>query len=71
MNALTPKQREVFEFLKMYAKKHGYPPTRAEISEGFGWSSANAAQQHLILIAAKGYIKITPGAKARSIAFLK
>lgn len=71
MNGLTPMQREVFEFLKMYAKKHGYPPTRTEIAEGFGWASANSAQQHLTLIAAKGYIRLSPQSKARGIAILK
>lgn len=71
MDELTPKQREVFKFLKAYAKANGMPPTRSEIAAGFGWKSLNAAQQHLVLIARKGYIRLSEGSKSRGIAFLK
>ena len=64
-------QRQVFDFVKMYAKKHGMPPTRAEICTGFGWKSWNAAQQHIAAIAAKGYIRILPGKVSRGITILK
>ena len=71
MDALTPTQRQVFDFVKMYAKKHGMPPTRAEICKGFGWKSVNAAQQHLRLIASKGYLRLLDGGRSRGITLLK
>ena len=71
MNNLTGQQREVLKFVKAYAKANGMPPTRMEIAQGFGWKSANAAQQHLILIERKGYIKLLDKGKSRGIAILK
>ena len=71
MNNLTRQQREVLKFVKLYAAKNGMPPTRMEISEGFGWKSANAAQQHLVLIERKGYIRLLDKGKARGIAIIK
>jgi repressor LexA len=39
---------------------NGFPPTRAEISQRFGYSSNNAADQHLRAIARKGFIELLP-----------
>lgn len=63
---LTEAQSQVLGFVQMYLAKYGIPPTRQEISTGFGWSSANAAQQHLVAIQRKGYIEFV-GKKARGI----
>ena len=71
MNALTKQQRMVLDFVKLYAKKNGMPPTRMEISKGFGWASANAAQQHLIAIERKGYIRLLDKGVSRGIALIK
>jgi repressor LexA len=58
---LTKNQAEVLSFVKKYMKAKGYPPTRQEITTGFGWASVNAAQQHLHLIEKKGYIRVDAG----------
>ena len=71
MQALTQTQKEVFAFLKSYASKYGMPPTRKEISKGFGWSSWNSAQCHLKAIASKGYIRLLDGKVSRGIIILK
>jgi len=71
MEPLTPVQTTVFRFLKSYAKKHGYPPTRAEIASNFEWSSDNAAQQHLMELARKGYIRRAAKGIARGLVLLK
>ena len=63
---LTNAQSQVLKFVRMYLKKYGIPPTRQEITTGFGWSSANAAQQHLVAIQRKGYIEFV-GRKSRGI----
>lgn len=71
MNALTERQSEIYKFVKLYAKRHGYPPTRQEIAEGFGWASANAAQQQLVAIERKGFIRLAQGGISRGIVILK
>ena len=60
---LTAKQAAVLDFVKLHAKRYGFPPTRQEISDAFGFASANAAQQHLELIARKGHIVMQHAAR--------
>lgn len=71
MTSLTERQQEVLDFIKLYAKKNGYPPTRKEIAIGFGWASANAAQQQLVSIESKGYIRLVRGGVSRGIVLIK
>lgn len=59
--SLTPRQGEVFNFLKRNVAERGFPPTVAEIATHFGMRSQNAAAQHLRLMAQKGFIEIEPG----------
>lgn len=58
---MTENQKAVLDFVRMFIEKSGYPPTRYEIQEAFGWKSVNAAQQYLEAIAAKGYITLARG----------
>lgn len=55
---LTGRQREVLAFLKKFTQEKGYPPTRKDIADHFGWSSTNAAQDHLRAMAKKGFVFI-------------
>ena len=57
---VTVRQAEIFTFLEEYIEKKGYAPTRAEISEHFGFSSNNASEQHLRALEKKGAIRIDP-----------
>lgn len=59
---LTQQQARVVAFLRSFLVKHGFPPTHAEIARGLRFRSANAAGEHLRLLAKKGVITITPGA---------
>jgi len=59
---LTPRQNEILKLIRKHIEQNGVPPTRQEICEHFGFSSPNAAEQHLRAIAAKGYIEMMPGA---------
>ena len=65
---LTPRQRQVFDFVRTCAKETGSAPTLEEICSHFGFKSINSARQHLSLIARKGYLKLLPG-RARGIRF--
>ncbi len=62
MVELTPRQREIFEFIREFIGDSGFPPTRAEIAHALGFRSANAAEDHLRALARKGAIELLPGA---------
>jgi repressor LexA len=61
MNTLTSRQKEIFEFIKSKISSEGYPPTRMEISNFFGFKSPNAAEDHLKALKKKGFIDILSG----------
>lgn len=62
MSELTPRQQQIYDFIRKGLEQTGLPPTRAEICEAFGFSSPNAAEQHLRALAAKGVIQMLAGA---------
>ena len=62
MDDLTPRQAEILRLINDFLKKTGFPPTRAEIAKIFGFSSANAAEDHLRALEKKGHIELLPGA---------
>jgi repressor LexA len=64
--SLTPRQAEVLQLIRDTVESSGYPPTRAEIAQVFGFRSANAAEDHLRALARKGLIEIEEG-RARGI----
>jgi repressor LexA len=66
MTKLTPRQQEILDFIRSTVEILGSPPTRAEIASAFGFSSANAAEEHLKALAKKGSIVLEPGS-ARGI----
>jgi len=59
---LTRRQSEILELIRDHLQETGFPPTRAEISAHFGFSSPNAAEEHLRALERKGAIEILPGA---------
>ncbi|MCJ8318285.1 MAG: transcriptional repressor LexA [Colwellia sp.] len=61
MRPLTPRQQQIFDFIRESISNTGMPPTRAEIAGYFGFKSANAAEEHLKALAKKGYIEMLPG----------
>ena len=69
MIELTERQAEILEFIERHLQAQGYPPTMEEIVRAFGFSSRNAARDHLHAIAKKGYIELAPNS-ARGIRLL-
>jgi repressor LexA len=53
---LTPRQREIFNFIKTFIKERGYPPSVREIGERFN-IYPRAAFDHLKALEKKGYLK--------------
>jgi len=70
LSTITQKQREVLEFLKIFLAENGFPPTRGEIAEHFGFKSPNAADENLRSLVKKGFIKLSAG-KFRGITIIK
>lgn len=64
MQGLTEKQQNIFNFLILFAKKYGYPPTVKEIMEEFNFASPTAVTTHLQALEKKGYLRKT-GKRAR------
>lgn len=59
---LTARQEQILELIRACIAESGMPPTRSEISQALGFSSANAAEEHLRALAKKGVIELLPGA---------
>lgn len=61
MQDLTRRQGEILGLIKAWIETTGSPPTRIEIAQHFGFSSPNAAEQHLKVLAKKGVLELIPG----------
>lgn len=61
MLPLTPRQNQVLLFIQEFMEEEGFPPTRAEIAEGLGFRSVNAAEDHLKALVRKEAIEMLPG----------
>lgn len=66
LDPLPPGQARVLTYVRKYVEEHGQAPTRKEIADALGFSSPNAAQEHLKALDAKGVLSIT-GSGAREI----
>lgn len=59
---LTPRQRQILDWIRGFMEARGMPPTRAEIASGLGFSTPSSAEDHLQALAKKGAIELVPGA---------
>jgi site-specific DNA-methyltransferase (adenine-specific) len=62
---LTPKQKQVFEYIKKYIKKKGYSPSQKEIGKYLGLVKSTI-HQHIKVLVEKGYLNKT-GNYARAV----
>jgi repressor LexA len=67
---LTPRQREIYDFLCRFIDAHGHAPTIAEIREHFGLSSPATVHQMISALQREGLIKRIPHA-SRGIEIVK
>ena len=59
---LTPRQWQVYKFIRDYIRKEGRSPSRREIANEFE-IYPSGAQAHLVLMSRKGVIRLSPGAR--------
>ncbi|MCG3192898.1 MAG: LexA repressor [Thermoanaerobaculia bacterium] len=54
--ALTPRQKEILDFIRDYRRRKGVSPTQREICQNFGYSSFGTLQKHIRLLMDKGIL---------------
>jgi repressor LexA len=71
VDAVEPSKRqmEIFEFIKGYLRKHGYPPTVREIGKAVGLQSPSTVHAHLTKLEGSGLLRRDP-TKPRAIELL-
>jgi len=57
---LTKRQKEIFDFVRQYAGKYGYPPTVREIGKAVGLHSSSTVHAHLANLEKAGLLKRDP-----------
>ncbi len=66
---LTKRQKEIFDYIKRYASKQGYPPTVREIGKAVGLTSSSTVHAHLANLEKIGLLRRDP-TKPRAIEVL-
>ena len=66
---LTPRQKQILEFIQQFVERHGYSPSLEEIAESFDIASVNAVFKHLAALEKRGFIHRASN-QARSIQLL-
>lgn len=60
---LTPKQKNVLEFLQKFIQENGYSPSYQEIANAFGLSSRSTAQKYVERLKDAGYLEMESNSK--------
>lgn len=66
MEALSPKQEQIYRYIVAFQSQHGYPPSVREIGTAVGLKSPSTVHFHLKGLEEKGYIRKAEG-KTRTI----
>ncbi len=66
---LTKRQQEIFDFIKRYSAKYGYPPTVRDIGKAVGLASSSTVHAHLANLEKLGMLRRDPS-KPRAIELL-
>jgi repressor LexA len=66
---LTKRQQEIFEFIKQYSGRHGYPPTVRDIGKAIGLTSSSTVHAHLANLEKLGLFRRDP-TKPRALELL-
>src|SRR5262245_59423279 len=63
---VTKRQKEIFDYIRRYASKYGYPPTVREIGKAVGLTSSSTVHAHLANLEKIGLLRRDP-TKPRAI----
>ncbi|HVP03623.1 MAG TPA: transcriptional repressor LexA [Solirubrobacteraceae bacterium] len=66
---LTKRQQEIFDFIKTYSARYGYPPTVRDIGKAVGLTSSSTVHAHLANLEKLGVLRRDPS-KPRALELL-
>jgi len=66
---LSPRQQQILRLISQFMKRHGLPPTRADLARALRLRNRQGIDQHLRALERKGYLRLEPGI-ARGIRLL-
>lgn len=69
MDDLSPRQRQILDFIRREVATKGYPPSVREVGQAVGLSSSSTVHGHLNKLEERGYIRRDP-TKPRAIELL-
>jgi repressor LexA len=58
---LTPSQKRLYDFIKVFIAEKGYAPTLTEMAEGIGLRAKSLMSRYVQELAAEGVIELEPG----------
>src|SRR5687767_13829590 len=63
MAPLTPKQKNILEFIEEFTAENGYAPSQAEIARNFNFKSLGTVQNYLVRLESHGFLRKTWNAR--------
>src|SRR2546426_3808129 len=66
---LTKRQQEIFDFIRKYSARYGYPPTVRDIGKAVGLASSSTVHAHLANLERLGVLRRDP-TKPRALELL-
>jgi repressor LexA len=64
---MTPRQREVYDYLIRYRSIHGYSPTYIEIAQALGFASPGNAREVMLRLIKQGRVRTNATARAQRV----
>ncbi len=64
---LTPKEKNVLQYIENYIAENGYSPSFMEIKENFGFASYNSVQNYVKQLESKNYLHNPGGNQKRAL----
>ncbi len=66
-NDLSPRQRDVLDYIRSALMQQGFPPTYREIGDALGIASTNGVADHVKALVKKGYVEKSDSGAARGL----
>ena len=64
---LTPKQKQILDYIEQFIEENGYSPSYREIAEHFGFSSVATVAEHIENLRLKGYLSSEAGYRSLQV----
>jgi len=68
---LTPRQREILDWIQAFCRRQGAPPTVREIGEAFAMRSTGSVRDHLEALRRKGFLGNSRARRHRGLALIR